>query len=72
MKTRVSNSITKFRLRTTDFIFKKSDAYYRMMVIDISIVLYICVQGSLNKFPDFFRMGTFIESTHMKLYSSSK
>ena len=25
------------------------------------------VQGSLNKFPDFFRMGTFIESKHMKL-----
>ena len=24
------------------------------------------VQGSLNKFPDFFRMGTFIDSTHMK------
>ena len=23
--------------------------------------------GSLNKFPDFFRMGTFIDSTHMKL-----
>ena len=25
------------------------------------------VQGSLNKFPDFFRMGTFIDSTHIKL-----
>ena len=25
------------------------------------------VRGSLNKFPDFFRMGTFIDSTHMKL-----
>ena len=23
--------------------------------------------GSLNKFPDFFRMGTLIDSTHMKL-----
>ena len=22
---------------------------------------------SLNKFPDFFRMGTFIDSAHMKL-----
>ena len=27
----------------------------------------VVVQGSLNKFPDFFRMGTFIDSTHMKL-----
>ena len=25
------------------------------------------VRGSLNKFPDFFRMGTFIDSTHMNL-----
>ena len=25
------------------------------------------LQWSLNKFPDFFRMGTFIDSTHMKL-----
>ena len=24
-------------------------------------------RGSLNKFPDFFRMGTFIDSTHIKL-----
>ena len=24
------------------------------------------IQGSLNKFPDFFHMGTFIDSTHMK------
>ena len=25
------------------------------------------LRGSLNKFPDFFRMGTFIDSTHLKL-----
>ena len=25
------------------------------------------IGGSLNKFPDFVRMGTFIDSTHMKL-----
>ena len=25
------------------------------------------LRGSLNKFPDFFHMGTFIASTHMKL-----
>ena len=29
--------------------------------------LYCYLQGSLNKFPDFFRMGTFIDSPHMKL-----
>ena len=25
------------------------------------------IRGLLNKFPDFFRMGTFFDSTHMKL-----
>ncbi len=25
------------------------------------------IQGSLNRFLDIFRMGTFIDSTHMKL-----
>ena len=25
------------------------------------------VRGSLNKFPDFLHMGTFIDGTHMKL-----
>ena len=30
------------------------------------------IRGSFNKFPDFFRMATFIDSTHMKLESPSK
>ena len=30
------------------------------------------LRGSLDKFPDFFRMDTFIDSTHMKLYSPLK
>ena len=31
------------------------------------IYIYIYIYISLNKFPDFFRMGTFIDSIHMKL-----
>ena len=36
------------------------------------VVIYVhmyCrkIRGSLNNFPDFFRMGTFIDFTHMKL-----
>ena len=27
----------------------------------------ICIRSEYDKFPDFFRMGTFIDSTHMKL-----
>ena len=33
----------------------------------IYIYIYIYIWGSLNKFPDFFYMGTFIDSIHMKL-----
>ena len=28
---------------------------------------HINIQGAHNKFPDFFRMDTFIDSKHMKL-----
>ena len=31
------------------------------------VYIYIYIRGSLNKFPDFFRIGAFIDSTHMKL-----
>ena len=31
------------------------------------ICIHIYIRGSLNEFPDFFRMDTFIDSTHMKL-----
>ena len=34
------------------------------------IVQYL--QGAYDKFPDFFRIGTFTDSTHMKLKSPSK
>ena len=40
---------------------------YESCWLYIYIYIYIYIRGSLNKFPDFFRMGTFIDSTHMKL-----
>ena len=36
----------------------RSRAFYTLGAIE--------VRGSLNKFPDFFRIGTSIDSTHMK------
>ena len=43
------------------------------MPSDKGIAFILFTRGSLNRFPDFFfRMGTFIDSTHMKLESSSK
>ena len=31
------------------------------------LTLSIKIRGAYDKFPDFIRMGTFIDSTHMKL-----
>ena len=45
---------------------------YIYICVFLYIHIYMCVcvcvcVGPLNKFPDFFRMGTFIDSTHLKL-----
>ena len=37
------------------------------LIVYIYIYIYIYIRGSFNNFPDFFRMGTFIDSTHIKL-----
>ena len=42
------------------------------LILSHYIHIYIYIQGSLNRFPDFFSYGHFIDSTHMKLYSPSK
>ena len=39
--------------------------YFNFSLVNSSI--YRLIQGSLNKFPDFLRMGTFIDSTQMKI-----
>ena len=36
-------------------------------VLTIKLKFVEDLRGSLNKFPDFFHMATFIDSTHMKL-----
>ena len=33
-----------------------------LFIICLDYVLWTSIQGTLNKFPDFFRMGTFIET----------
>ena len=43
-------------------------AYQLFGLMPNPVYTYILdIRGSLDKFPDFFRMGTFIDSTHMKL-----
>ena len=44
-------------------VFASSHVWCLRVICDINSR----VRGSLNKFPDFFRMGTFIDSIHMKL-----
>ena len=43
--------------------------YVRLYTHTHTHIMYVSIQirESLNKFPDFFRTGTFIDSTHMKL-----
>ena len=56
---------------TPECIAIKEKMFHILTVICLYTAKYIntrCIlRGTLNKFPDFFRMGTFIDSTHMKL-----
>ena len=45
---------------------------YLFIYLCVCVCECVCVRGSFNKFPDVFRMGPFIDSTHMKLESPSK
>ena len=44
---------------------------FRIIYIYIYIYIYIH-EYAYDKFPDVFRMGTFIDSIHIKLWSPSK
>ena len=33
----------------------------------LSLYIYMYIETKFNKFPDFFRIGTFIDNTNMKL-----
>ena len=54
-------------VQTMSFGSFKNNATYKLFAEKKYIYIYIYIQGSLNKFPGFFYMGTFIDSTHMKL-----
>ena len=46
---------------------KKTRTRKHLYNYEMNGILSVHIRGSLNKFPDFFHMGTFIDSTHMKL-----
>ena len=45
-------------------LYIKSVCEMSLVKVEKSLVY---VRGAYDKFPDFFRMGTFIDSTHIKL-----
>ena len=71
---------TQAQLGKIPFLFQNKNAIF--ICSFAPLYLWLCffsrwdlsteVRGSLNKFPDLFRIGTFIESTHMKLKSPLK
>ena len=54
-------------LKNTNLFVALPILKYSYSLFGPTIKIYIYTWGSLNKFPDFFCMGTFIDSTHMKL-----
>ena len=45
-------------------------AFFRILIffyVLVSMLFFSIIRGSLNKFPEFFRIGTFIDSKHLKL-----
>ena len=48
-------------------VFAAETCIPSLSLVFYRLCLYSDIRGSLNKFPDFYRMGTFIDSTHMKL-----
>ena len=48
-------------------LLRFSYLFFHLCLFEGIRLQYSQVRGSLNKFPDVFRMGTFIDSTHMKL-----
>ena len=70
-ETLVKNKVSCLK-ENKHFKKKSSCMKYSSLRLSNPISYILCVKdfyvlGSLNKFPDFFRMGTFIDSTHMKL-----
>ena len=57
--------INSFGLLCFSMFFILPDIF--SLFTSIYIYIYIYIRGACDKFPDFFRMGTFIDSTHMKL-----
>ena len=45
---------------------RKNEKEHVEHAINMNIIKYYA-RDAYNKFPDFFRIGTFIDSTHMKL-----
>ena len=65
------NIVVRLQLCSSEdcWIPRHCNLFHRHSVLKSYGSIYGKIRGSLNKFPDFFRLGTFIDSTHMKLLS---
>ena len=69
------SSLLRIYLGGNPFAFVETDIHYQYTLArsrvsspcQFQVFSRRYLQGSLNRFPDFFRMRTFIDSTHMKL-----
>ena len=60
----------KMRSTWNDWIISLKYKYFEFEIISFRMNEFLTkkkIRGGYDKFPDFFRMGTFIDSTHMKL-----
>ena len=66
----------KIQRNSETIVYSNGGSFLNLMIVDWSgfrkKYMQQGIRGSLNKFPDFFRIGTLIDSTHMKLCSPSK
>ena len=72
ISSRVAESISYGYNRSTEHTTRRSKKNFNFWRSEIhnrttEIGKPCNIRGSLNKFPDVFRMGTFLNSTHMKL-----
>ena len=58
---------TSFLLPGVNHVLLMQNLFIHSVSYRMLLMHFFHIRGSLNKFPDFFRMGTFIDSTHMKL-----
>ena len=63
-----ANEVKQFEFKLADYdLVVQHDSHYATGTHRGELYAFVYIRRAYDKFPDFFRMGTFIDSTHMKL-----